>query len=361
MYNSYETILEIDLNKLESNFNFLLSKANDQCKIIAVVKAFGYGHGDVEISKKLEKLGVYAFWVADFEEGVRLRESGINSRIIVANPGMKSFNEIVKHKLEVVIHNCRLLDFYISKDENINFHLKINTGMNRYGFDKEDINYVVEKLKTSSKMVLKSICSHLSSADDLQNKNISNKQINLFNTITNTIEGNLKIKIKKHILNSSGFMKFPNSQMDMVRLGISLYGSYNDTNLLQISRLKSVVSQNRNINVGERVGYSSSFISDKKMNISVVPVGYADGLNRKLGCGVGEEIIKGIKCPIIGNICIDSFMVDTSGVINCHEGCEVEIFGPENTILELSKKIGLIPYEIYSNLNRRIKRVYIDN
>ena len=361
MYNSYETILEIDLKKLESNFNFLLSKTNNQCEIIAVVKAFGYGHGDVEISKKLENLGVYAFWVADFEEGVRLRESGIKSRIIIANPGMKSFNEIIKHKLEVVIHNCKLLDFYISKNKNINIHLKFNTGMNRYGFDKENINYVVERLKNNSKIILKSICSHLSSADDLHNTYISKRQISLFNTITNNLEEGLKIKVKKHILNSSGFMNFPKDQMDMVRLGISLYGSYNNKNLLQISRLKSVVSQNRNINKGERVGYSSSFISNKKMNISVVPVGYADGLNRKLGCGIGEVIIKGIKCPIIGNICMDSFIVDTSNVINCQEGCEVEIFGPKNTILELSKKIGLIPYEIYSTLNRRIKRVYIDN
>ena len=361
MYNSYETILEVNLKKLESNFNFLLSKTNNQCEIIAVVKAFGYGHGDLEISKKLEKLGVYAFWVADFEEGVRLRESGIKTRIIIANPGMKSFNEIIKHKLDVVIHNCRLLDFYISKNKNINVHLKFNTGMNRYGFDKENINYVVEKLKNNSKIVIKSICSHLSSADDLHNLSISKKQINLFNTITNTIEEDLKIKVKKHILNSSGFMRCPEDQMDLVRLGITLYGSYNDKNLLQISRLKSVVSQNRNIKKGERVGYSSGFISDKKMNISVVPVGYADGLNRNLGGGVGEVIIKGVKCPIIGNICMDSFMVDTSNVINCQEGCEVEIFGPENTILELSKKIGSIPYEIYSTLNRRIKRVYIDN
>ena len=134
---------------------------------------------------------------------------------------------------------------------------------------------------------------------------------------------------------------------------------YNNTNLQQISKLKSVVSQNRNIEKGEGVGYSSGFIK-KTMNISVIPVGYADGLNRKFGNSIGNVIIKGVKCPIIGNICMDSFMIDTSNV-DCKEGDEVVIFGPKNTILSLSKKIGTIPYEIYSTLNRRIKRVYVDN
>ncbi len=360
MHNFHETILEVDLRKLENNFNFLSSKLKENCKIIAVVKAFGYGHGDIEIAKKLEQLGVYALWVADFDEGIRLRRAGLRSRIIVANPGWKSFREIIKYNLEVVIHNCRLLNFYISKQEYLNIHLKFNTGMNRYGFDKKDLNFVIDRLKNNSNLNITSICSHLSSADDKTKKDISKNQIDLFNTLSKTLEDNLNNKIDKHILNSNGFMNFPESQMDMVRLGISLYGSYNNTNLQQISKLKSVISQNRNIEKGEGVGYSSDFIAKKPMNISVVPVGYADGLNRKLGNSIGNVIIKGKSCPIIGNICMDSFMVDTSKV-DCREGDEVVIFGPKNTILTLSKKIGTIPYEVYSTLNRRIKRVYIDN
>lgn len=360
MSSSHETILEVDLRKLESNFNFLSSKLKENCKIIAVVKAFGYGHGDVEVSKKLEQLGVYAFWVADFEEGIRLRDSGIKSKIIVANPGWRSFKEIIKYNLEVVIHNCRLLDFYISKGEDVNIHLKFNTGMNRYGFDKKDLSFVVDRLKNNSNLNVKSICSHLSSAGDTNKLDDSRNQISLFNDISKTIEDNLNNKMERHILNSSGFMNLPESQMNMVRLGISLYGSYKNTNLQQISKLKSVISQNRNIKKGESVGYSSGFIATKTMNISVVPVGYADGLNRKLGNNIGSVIIKKVECPIIGNICMDSFMIDTSEV-DCKEGDEVVIFGPKNTILLLSKKIGTIPYEIYSTLNRRIKRVYIDN
>ena len=357
MHNANETILEVDLNKLEHNYNYLSSKLENGCEIIAVVKAYAYGHGDIEISKKLERLGVYAFWVADFEEGIRLRESGIKSKIIIANPGWRSFNEIIKYNLEVVIHNIRLLDFYVSKKQEVNIHLKFNTGMNRYGFDEKDLESVCEKLKENLFLRVKSVCSHLASS---KQKNNTLKQIRLFEKISENTERKLEINIRKHLLNSNGFINFTGKQFDMVRLGISLFGTLEDKNLKQVSRLISVISQHRTIEKGQGVGYNSSFISDKKMNVSIVPVGYADGLNRKLGNGIGEVIVKGEKCPIIGNICMDSFMIDSSN-INCKEGEEVEIFGEENSILKLSEKIHTIPYEIYSTLNRRIKRVYIDS
>lgn len=360
MHNANETILEVDLNKLEHNYNYLSSKLKKGCKIIAVVKAYAYGHGDIEISKKLERLGVYAFWVADFEEGIRLRESGIKSKIIIANPGWKSFNEIIKYDLEVVIHNIRLLDFYLSKKQEVNIHLKFNTGMNRYGFDEKDLESICEKLKKNSFLKIQTLCSHLASAEDASQKNNTQKQVLLFEKISERIENKLEIDIPKHLLNSNGFINFPSKQFDMVRLGISLFGTFEDENLQQISRLVSVISQNRIIVKGEGVGYSASYIASKKMNISVIPVGYADGLNRKLGNGIGEVIVKGVKCPIIGKICMDSFMIDSSG-LDCKEGEEVEIFGKENSILCLSKKIDTIPYEIYSTLNRRIKRIYIDS
>lgn len=357
MHNANETILEVDLNKLEHNYNYLSSKLENGCEIIAVVKAYAYGHGDIEVSKKLEKLGVYAFWVADFEEGIRLRESGIKSKIIIANPGWRSFNEIIKYNLEVVIHNIRLLDFYLSKKQEVNIHLKFNTGMNRYGFDEKDLESVCEKLKENAFLRVKSICSHLASANK---KKDTLKQIRLFEKISEKTERKLEINIPKHLLNSTGFINFAGKQFDMVRLGISLFGTLEDKNLQQVSRLISVISQNRTIEEGQGVGYNSSFIADKKMNVSIVPVGYADGLNRKLGNGIGQVMLKGEKCPIIGNICMDSFMIDSSN-INCKEGDQVEVFGEENSILKLSERINTIPYEIYSNLNRRIKRVYVDS
>lgn len=360
MHKSNETILEVNLSKLESNFNYLKSKLNSSTEIIAVIKAFAYGHGDVMIAKKLESLGVKKFWMADFEEGISLRKNGINSEIIIANPGTKSFEDIIENNLEVVIHNLRLLRFYGSKKINTSIHVKFNTGMNRYGFDREEMEEVITFLKDNSQLKVKSVCTHLSSADDLSKANITKKQISLFEEISNSFEKKLNLNVKKHLLNSNGLLHFPNKQFDYVRLGISLFGSFKNENLHQVSKLKSVISQNRNIKKGSSVGYSAEFIAPKNMNVSVVPVGYADGFNRRLGSGVGSVFVNNVECPIIGKICMDSFIIDTSNT-NCKEGDEVEIFGGNNSILKLAEKINTIPYEIYSTLNRRIKRVYIGN
>ena len=360
MSNTNETILEVDLNKLKLNYYYLKSLLKNDCKIIAVVKAFAYGHGDVVISKTLEDIGVDTFWVADFEEGISLREGGIKSKIIVANPGVRSFNEIIRNNLDVVLHNKNLLDFYISKNTNLNVHIKFNTGMNRYGFDVDEIEEMSEKIKNQKKLKVISVCSHLSSADNLSKSETTLNQIKLFEKISNKLEENLSCRLDKHILNSDGFLHFPNKQFDYVRLGISLFGSFKNKNLHQVSELKSVISQNRNIKKGSSVGYSAEFIAPKNMNISVVPVGYADGFNRRLGSGVGSVFVNNVECPIIGKICMDSFIIDTSNA-NCKEGDEVEIFGGNNSILKLAEKINTIPYEIYSTLNRRIKRVYIGN
>ena len=360
MSNTNETILEVDLNKLKHNYYYLKSLLKNNCKIIAVVKAFAYGHGDVVISKKLEQLGVDTFWVADFEEGISLREGGIKSKIIIANPGRKSFNKIIKNNLDVVLHNKSLLEFYISKNTNVNVHLKFNTGMNRYGFDVDEIKEISERLKNNKQLNVISVCSHLSSADDIAKSEKTLNQIKLFEKISDKLEKKLSYTLDKHILNSSGFLHFSEKMFDMVRLGITLFGAYKNENILQVSKLKSVISQNRNIKKGSEVGYSSGFEAKKNMNVSVVPVGYADGLNRKFGEGVGNVLVNGFLCPIIGNICMDSFIIDTTKV-NCQEGDEVEIFGEGNSILKLSEDLGTIPYEIYSTLNRRIKRVYISN
>jgi len=360
MSSKNETKLEIDLNKLKHNYYYLKSLLKNECEIIAVVKAFAYGHGDVVISKTLENLGVKTFWVADFEEGVNLRKGGIKSKIIVANPGAKSYNKIIKNQLDVVLHNKRLLNLYIKKQKEVNVHIKINAGMNRYGFDVNEIDEMCEILKKNNKLKVLSICSHLSSANNLSKSEETLSQISLFEETAAKIEKKLSCNFNKHILNSSGLLHFPDKIFNMVRLGISLYGSYRNKNLLEISKLKSVISQNRNIKKGAGVGYSSEFKAKKDMNISVVPVGYADGLNRRFGEGVGSVLVNGVLCTIIGKICMDSFIIDTTQV-NCKEGDKVEIFGEGNSILKISKDLQTIPYEIYSTINRRIKRVYIGN
>jgi len=359
MNSANETILHVDLNKLEQNFNYLKAKLNAETKIIGVVKAFAYGHGDVTISKKLEKLGVYALWVSDFNEGRILRKSGINTKIIVANPGIKSYNEIVKYGLDVILYNNNLLDLYCSKKNEVNIHVKFNTGMNRYGFNANQVESIVSKIKNNPHLKLNSICSHLAASDDKNKDDYTLSQIKSFKKISKKFSFILEKNIDAHLLNSHGVLNFPNYHMQAVRIGIGLYGSTNDENLKQISSLISVISQTRNLTRGEYVGYGTTFVAKEKITIGIIPVGYADGINRQLSNNNGSVFVNNCKCPIIGKISMDSFAIDITKC-NAKERDPVEIFGMNLTVSEISKKINTIPYEIYSTLNKRIKRVYSD-
>ena len=354
-----ETILYVDLNKLEENFNYLKAKLDPKTKIIGVVKAFAYGHGDVKVSEKLAKIGVYALWVSDFEEGLILRKSNIKTKIIVANPGIKSYSKIIKYKLDIIVFNHKTLDLYCAKKHPVNIHVKFNTGMNRYGFNISDIEEVVLKIKNNPHLNLISICSHLAESCNKNTLSYTKNQLEHFNTIFKKVEAGIGKVIQKHILNSQGVLNFSNYQLDAVRLGLGLYGSNKDKNLKQIGRLNSVVSQIRHLSAGDSVGYGREFIAKKDMSIAVIPVGYADGLNRRLGNSVGNVFINNFSCTIIGEVSMDSCMVDITG-FSIKEGDIVEIFGDLLPVNEIAKKINTIPYEIYSSLNRRIKRVYYE-
>ena len=355
-----ETILHIDLNKLEQNFNYLKAKLNPETKIIGVVKAFAYGHGDVEVSKKLEKLGVYALWVSNYEEGVSLRKSGVKTKIIISNPVIKSYSGIIKYKLDVVLYNYTLLDFYCSNKNDISIHIKFNTGMNRYGFNANEVETIASKIQNNTHLNLDSICSHLAVSDNIQKKDYTLKQIESFKSISQKFELLLNKKINKHLLNSHGVLNFTDYQMNSVRLGIGLYGSTSDSALKQISCFYSSITQIRDLERGEPVGYGGSFIAEKNMKIAIVPVGYADGINRRFGNTIGSVFINNYECNIIGEISMNSFVID---ITKCKviEGDLVELFGDQMTVSKIAKKINTIPYEIYSTLNRRIKRVYSDS
>jgi len=353
----HETILYVDLSALEKNYRYLKKKLNSNTKIIAVVKAFAYGHGDIIIAKKLSELGVFGFWVADFEEGVILRKSGIKESIIVANPGSKSFDEVKKYYLEPVIYNFKLLDVYGNNSTPLSIHIKFNTGMNRYGFNINDINLLTRKLKDYSHLKVKSICSHLAVSNDTTKDDFTLKQFRRFNQVCTIFSEKLNIKPNRHILNTHGVLRFPQEQKEIVRLGIGLYGIGNDVNIKPISKLVSNIAQIRIINKKECVGYDASFVAKEKMKIAVVPLGYADGINRKLGDGNGQVLIKKTFAPIMGKISMDSFMIDISS-ISAKEGDTVIVFGKENSITDIAKNLNTIPYEILATLNRRIKRVY---
>lgn len=357
--NIHETILTVDLEKLEKNFFYLKKLIKPKTKIIGVVKAFGYGHGDLEIAKKLEKLGVYALWVTDFEEAINLRKGGVKTKIIVANAGSKSYNEIIKYKIDVIIYNHRMLQLYIKNNKPINVHIKFNTGMNRYGFNKEDIPALASLIKNNPHLNILSTCSHLSDAENEVSKTFAKKQINLFKQISLKFNKLIEKKTLSHILNTYGVLHHSSDCLDAVRIGIGLYGCTNNKFLSPIASLNSVITQIRKVKRGERIGYGNSFVCKKDMQIAVVPIGYADGLNRGLSNKVGSVVLNNKHCPIIGKISMGTLTIDITNVNAC-EGDIVEVFGVNNSIVSIAKSISTIPYEILSCLNRRIKRVYIN-
>jgi len=357
MSEPYETILEVSIKKLINNFNYLKAKLNSNTKIIAVVKAYAYGHGDIMIAKQLESLGVHALWVADFEEGVRLRKSGIKTPIIIANPGRKSTKQILKNKLDVVIHNFDLLKIYANTGQNIKIHIKFNTGMNRYGFNTNDSKQIVTELNKYPNLNVSSLCSHLIASEDPTKDRITKKQFNLFEKTCDLFTTLLGYKVDRHILNSFGVLRFAHKEYEMVRLGIGLYGGIDYKNIKQIASFKSIVTDIKEVQKGKSIGYNAAFTAEKNMRIGIIPLGYADGLNRKLGEGNGIVLINDTPCKIIGKISMDSCTVRLPNS-KIKIGDQVIIFGNKNPINSISKKLETIPYEIYATINRRIKRIY---
>ena len=229
--------------------------------------------------------------------------------------------------------------------------------MNRYGFNDHDVKYIISKIANNNHLNLSSICSHLSAAEDLAKISVTLKQIEKFKLISEKFESLLGNNINKHILNSNGVLNFAKYQMDSVRLGIGLYGSTTDINLKQISTLTSVVAQIRSVKKGDSIGYGNSFIAKESMKIAIIPIGYADGINRQLSNNIGSVFINDFECPIVGEISMDSLAINVTKH-QVQEGELVEIFGNQLSVSEISKKINTIPYEIYAILNRRIKRIY---
>jgi alanine racemase len=240
-------------------------------------------------------------------------------------------------------------------------HIKIDTGMHRLGFQEQDLPLLIETLKNTPSIKVKSILSHLATSDDLENQDFANAQIALFEKLSQAIIKALKIQPIRHMLNTSGISNFGNSQYDMVRLGIGLYGISNDPKeqkyLENVGVLKSVISQIRTIQKGESVGYGRKFIASKPTKIATIPIGYADGISRLWGNELGYIMIRNQKAPIVGSICMDMLMVDCTE-INCSEGDKVIIFGENPTVKEIAKKTHTIPYEILTSISQRVKRVF---
>jgi len=362
---AHQTELEINLNALIHNLNIFKGLLKQETKIMVMVKAFSYGSGDIEIAKLLQYQNVDYLAVAIADEGVELRNSGINTPIIVMNPERASFQNIITYRLEPNIYSRELLiDFLnvISQSGVWEYpvHLKIDTGMNRLGFKTQDQIYEAISLITANNYLkIKSVFSHLAASDDSDFDAFTHAQIKLFEKYFKMISREFPYKIDRHILNSAGIERFTEKQFEMVRLGIGLYGvSCTGLPLENIGTLKSSVSQIKNVSENETIGYGRKGEVENESKIAVVPLGYADGLDRKLSNKTGEAFVNGKRVPIAGNICMDMLMLDVSGV-DVKVGDRVEFFGPNISITELAEKLQTIPYEILTGISQRVKRIYI--
>lgn len=364
---THETVLEINLEALVQNLNFFRTRISTTTELMAMVKAFSYGMGSMELAHLLAYNKISYLAVAYTDEGVELRNSGIQLPIMVMNPEISSYDTLVRYRLEPEIFSLRTLQAFINvcktrmPDEPQPIHLKIDSGMHRLGFTKSDMDQLIGVLKDNTEVRVESVFTHLSAADNPAHDDFSRLQISRFNDCIRQLVKALGKPVKRHVLNSAGILRFPEYQFEMVRLGIGLYGYSDDPEMaIQLtpsSRMKTVISQIKHVQQDETVGYQRSGKLDKPSRIATIPVGYADGYSRKLGNGVGEMSINGYRARTVGNICMDMAMVDVSG-IPCQEGDEVEIFGAVIPLEELAKKMDTIPYEVISSISRRVKRVY---
>ena len=363
---THETILEINLNAISHNLSFYKSKLKPGTKMMVMVKAFGYGNGGFEIAKLLEHHKVDYLGVAFADEGISLKSAGIQLPIMVLNPETTGFPSIIQHQLEPEIYSLKGLNAFLKiaeqrKLEHFPIHIKLDTGMHRLGFEEGNLDDLIATLRNNKSVAIKSILSHMATSDDLKHQEFAHAQIALFEKLSAKLMTELQIKPIRHLLNTSGISNLPYAQYDMVRLGIGLYGISNDADeqpyLENVGTLKSIISQIRTIQAGESVGYGRRFVADKPTNIATIPIGYADGISRHWGNGLGFVTINNKKATIVGSICMDMLMVDCTE-INCKEGDAVVIFGESPTVNFLANQLNTIPYEILTSISQRVKRVF---
>ncbi|TXK36621.1 bifunctional UDP-N-acetylmuramoyl-tripeptide:D-alanyl-D-alanine ligase/alanine racemase [Pontibacter qinzhouensis] len=357
------TVLEVNLDALVHNLNFYRSRLAPDTRLMVMVKAFAYGSGSFEVANLLQFHHVNYLAVAYADEGGSLREHGITLPIMVMNPSVDSFAKLRQYNLEPEIYSLELLEQFLfeSGGANARIHLKLDTGMHRLGFTESDFEMLFYMLEQHPKVQVVSVFTHLAGADEALHNDFSARQIANFRQLSEQVEERLGYKTIRHVLNSAGIVRFPEHQLDMVRLGIGLYGveatGAEQEALQPVSTLKTTVSQVKGIGKGETVGYSRKGVAAEAKTIATIAIGYADGYDRRFSNGVGEVIINGKRAPIIGNVCMDMCMVDVTS-LEVKAGDEVIVFGPQLPLVELAQKIGTIPYELLTNVSARVKRVF---
>ncbi len=360
----HETILEVNLSSMVSNLNYYRNKLKPETKIVCMVKASAYGSGSCEVAKTLEEHRVDYLAVAVADEGAELRKAGIHCPIMIMNPELTAFKTMFDYRLEPEVYSFKILEELIKAAEregvtNFPVHVKINTGMNRLGFEPDQIEKLIERLHRQSAVIPRSVFSHLVGSDESRFDSFTRHQIEVFEHASNTLQSAFNHKIIRHICNTAGIERYAGAQFEMVRLGLGLYGvdPYSGKIINNVTTLKSTILQIHDVRSEETVGYSRKGALNRNSRIAAIPIGYADGLNRKLGNGNGYCLVNGQKAPYVGNICMDVCMIDVTD-IDCKEGDKVEIFGEHLPVTTLAEWLGTIPYEVLTSISMRVKRVY---
>jgi Alr-MurF fusion protein len=366
----HQTLLEINMDALVHNLNVYRSLLPSSTRIMGMVKAFSYGSGSYEIASLLQFHGVDYLAVAFADEGYDLRNAGISLPVVVLNPELYNLDILFRYKLEPEVYSIGLLRRLVvaiqqfSQHDQTNpfpIHIKLDTGMHRLGFAEEELNEMTDILKENPAFRVASVFSHLAASDQPQFDDFTLLQIQRFERMSQQLETALGYGFMRHLANTAAVNRFPQAQYDMVRLGIGLYGIDGSKDisekLYNVTTFKTVISQIRELAAGESVGYNRSAILSRKTRMAIVPVGYADGLNRRLSNGNGYMLVNGKKAPILGNISMDMCSLDVTG-ISAMEGDEVIIFGEKLPVQELASQLGTIPYEIFTSIPPRVKRIY---
>lgn len=364
----HQSYLEIDLEVIRKNIKSYSAQLNSDTKLLCMVKASSYGSDAKKIGAFLKRIGVDYLGVAYADEGVELRESGVDLPILVMNVDTYSFASCIEYDLEPAVFSIEQLESLVKEligrgISNFPIHIKLETGMHRLGFEEDQIQSLINYLKAQPEVFIKSVYSHLASADDPSN-DFTTKQIRAFKELSERIQNEVPYTFIRHLLNSEGIANFPEAQFDMVRLGIGMYGISSNSQFAEKLEpsLKwiSSVSQIKKLKKGDAVGYSNRFIAEGPMQSATIPVGYADGFRRMLGNGKGSVYINGHRCPVLGNVCMDMVMVDITS-IEVETGDSVEIIGNHITIQEFAELLGTIPYEVLTAFSQRLPRVYIND
>lgn len=370
---THETVLEVNLDALVNNFNFYRSKLAPGTGLVAMVKASGYGAGAYEVARTLQTHGAAYFAVAVLDEGVDLRKAGITVPIMVLNPKVLNYPLLFANRLEPEIFSFEILEEIIAEAAKLGVtdypvHIKLDTGMHRLGFFEEELPRLIDRLRGQNRVKVASVFTHLATADCLDMDQYTEAQLRLFDRCSQLIVDAFPgQKVLRHALNTAGIVRYPQYHYDLCRLGLGLYGipvvgRGLEDGIRPVSALKTVIISLRDYPAGTAIGYGRRTILDRDTTIATIPVGYADGIDRHMGCGNCSFLVNGVPCPTAGNICMDLCMLDVGPLLRAggsvKVGDQVEIFGPESPATFLADKLGTIPYEILTSVSPRVRRIY---